>query len=169
VAALASDQGVASDDLGNEKIAIKKSNGDPAAQRCYVLANDVRYAVEQKLDHGARASTSNDAASFQAQLDAKWQELVNLQQYNQDFSNNDVAPDGGAWATAAISLMTKTMTDDAGKANLKIAAVNKDVASGYQQYRLAWSQWNCPVSKLLQEPRPVPLVKVKSLPKAVDP
>jgi hypothetical protein len=113
----------------------------------------------------ARASTASDAASLQAQLDAKWQELVNLQEYNQDFANNGVAPFGGAWATTTIDKMMQTMISAANTANGIIATVNSDVAEGYKDYRAAWSQSNCPMSELLQSPPPVPAVTVKSLPK----
>jgi hypothetical protein len=117
------------------------------------------------LDHGARASTASDAASLQAQLNATWQELVSLQEYNQEFANNDVTPDNGAWATSAIDAMMGKMKNAAKQANKIIAEVNIDVADGYRDYRAAWSQGNCPMSDLLQSPPPVPRVTVKGLPK----
>ena len=169
LAALASDQGVAGNDLAAEAQDISYGDASPASQRCYILANNVRYDVDTRLDHGARSSTSDDAAGLQAQLDAKWQELVNLQLYNQEFGNNGVAPFNGAWATAAISAMMGTMTSTAATANTTIATVNGDVAAGYRQYRLAWSQWDCPMSKLLQGPPQLPMVTVRSLPKPGDP
>jgi hypothetical protein len=165
-AALTVDQSQADTDLTNVTTDIGSGNADPASERCYVLANNVRYDVDQRLNRGARASTSSDAATLQAQFDAKWQELVNLQQYNLDFGNNGVAPFGGNWATTAISQMMTALTTTATAANASIALVNNDVAAGYQQYRSAWGQWGCPASQLLQAPAQVALVKVKGLPAA---
>jgi len=162
-AALTADQGQADTDLANVTKDIGSGDAGPGSERCYVLANNVRYDVDQRLNHGARASTSSDAAALQAQFDAKWQELVNLQQYNLDFSNNGVAPFSGNWATTAISQMMIALTTTATAANVSITAVNNDVAAGYQQYRSAWGRWDCPASQLLQGPAQVPLVKVKSL------
>jgi hypothetical protein len=65
--------------------------------------------------------------------------------------------------------MMGTMTSTAATANTTIAIVNGDVAAGYRQYRLAWSQWDCPMSKLLQGPPQLPMVTVRSLPKSGDP
>jgi hypothetical protein len=170
MAALTSDQAKADTDLANETTDIYFGNASPATQRCYILFNNVRYDVKQRLDHDAHANTSNDAASLQAQLNATWQELVNLQAYNQDFSNNGVAPFGGAWATTAISAMLAKMAATATAANAAIATVNADVAAGYRLYRSAWKRWNCPASKSLPgSPVHVRAVTVKRLPKPTDP
>lgn len=170
MAALTSDQAKAATDLANETSDIYFGDVHLSSQRCYILFNDVRYDVEQRLDHDARVNTSNDAASLQAQLNLTWQELVQLQQYNQNFSNNGVAPFRGAWATAAIAAMIAKMTVTAAAANTTIAAVNEDVVDGYKQYQAAWQRWNCPASKLLHGPPvKVPRVKVKRLPKPTDP
>jgi len=170
LAALTSDQAEAAADLVNETRDIRFGDASLTSQRCYILSNNVRYDVEQRLDRGAGASASGDAASLQARLDASWQELVNLQQYNQEFSNNGVAPFGGAWATTAISAMMTTMTATATTANSTIATVNDDTAQGSRQYRQARQQWGCPVGSLLPSPPPqVPVVTVKELPKAAGP
>lgn len=169
-AALTSDLDEAAADLGNETADITNGDDSQAAQHCYILSNNVRYDVERKLDQGASASASGDAASLQARLDATWHELVNLQQYSQEFSNNGVAPFNGDWAAEAITEMMAAMTATAGRANTTIATINGDVAEGYRQYRAAWQQWGCPVSKLIQgSPPQVPKVTVKKLPKPRDP
>lgn len=170
LAALTSDRAKADTDLANERTDITFGDGSPASKRCYILFNNVRYDVEQRLDHDAHVNTSSDAASMQSQLDAIWHELVNLQHYNQDFSNNGVAPFGGKWATAAIAAMTTKMTATAAAANIRIRTVNDDVAEGYTQYRLAWKRWKCGQSKLLRgRPVQVRRVKVRKLPKPSDP
>jgi hypothetical protein len=170
LAALKSDRAKAATDVASEATDIKFGAAHQPSQRCYILFNDVRYDVKQRLDHDERLNTSQDAASLQKQFDATWQELVHLQQYNQDFSNNGVAPFGGAWATAAIDAMMKKMRATAGAANRAIAAVNSDVAEGYKKYHSAWKRWNCQPSKLLHG-RPVHVAKVtvKKLPKPTDP
>jgi hypothetical protein len=170
LAALKSDRARAGTDLASEATDIKFGDVHKSSQRCYILANDVSYDVEQRLDYDARLNTSEDAASLQKQFDATWQELVQLQQYNQDFSNNGVAPFGGAWATAAIDAMMKKMGATAAAANRAVAAVNGDVAEGYKKYHAAWKRWSCPRSKLLHgRPVHVSNVTVKKLPKPSDP
>jgi hypothetical protein len=167
---LRSDRAQAQSDLANEATDIDFGDGSKASQRCYILVNNVRYDVEERLDHHAGASASSDAASLQTQLDAKWQELVNLQHYSQDFSNNGVAPFGGAWATTAVRQMIAKMKATAAAANKTIGKVNGVIDDGFKQYRLAWMRWNCPISKLLLgQPRHVPVVQVKRLPKPNDP
>jgi hypothetical protein len=168
-AALKSDLDKVQADRANEEADVTFGTTNPASA-CYNLFNNVRYDVEQRLNHDARFNTWNDAMVLQSQITATWHEVVNLQSYNRDFGNNGVTPFAGKWAATAIDAMMARMRAIAGTANGLISQVNSAVAAGFKRYHQVWQGNHCATSKALRTvPVRVPLIVVQKLPPAIDP